>query len=29
MIQKSMQPGANNAALLKAAATQIDQIVQQ
>ena len=29
MIQKSMQPGADNAALLKAAATQIDQIVQQ
>lgn len=29
MIQKSLQPGADNAALLKAAASQIDQIVQQ
>jgi ABC-type glycerol-3-phosphate transport system substrate-binding protein len=29
MIQKSVQPGADNAALLKAAASQIDQIVQQ
>ncbi|NVN00641.1 extracellular solute-binding protein [Arthrobacter sp. SDTb3-6] len=29
MIQKSLQPGADNAALLKAAAAQIDQIVQQ
>jgi ABC-type glycerol-3-phosphate transport system substrate-binding protein len=29
MIQKSMQPGADNAALLKAAATQVDQIVAQ
>lgn len=29
MIQKSLQPGADNAALLKSAADQIDQIVQQ
>ncbi|TXN29018.1 sugar ABC transporter substrate-binding protein [Lacisediminihabitans profunda] len=29
MIQKSLQPGADNAALLKATASQIDQIVQQ
>ncbi|MCU1525786.1 MAG: putative transporter-binding protein [Microbacteriaceae bacterium] len=29
MIQKSLQPGADNAALLKSAASQIDQIVQQ
>lgn len=29
MIQKAMEPGADNAALLKAAATQVDQIVAQ
>ena len=29
MIQKSLQPGADNAALLKSAADQIDKIVQQ
>lgn len=29
MIQKSVQPGADNASLLKSAASQIDQIVQQ
>lgn len=29
MIQKSMEPGANNAALLKAAASQVDAIVAQ